>query len=61
MLQADKPRGETLKNWKPHERGQEALKHQNMSKDAILEEDSSTPANAMLIGNDYPFKSFLHS
>lgn len=49
MLQEAKPREEILQNWKPHERGQGALIHQNVSKDAILEEDSPTPTNAVLI------------
>lgn len=61
MLQEAKPRGETLKNWKLHERDQGALKHQDVSEDTILEEDFPTSTNAMLIRNDFTVKLLLCS
>ena len=61
MLQEAKPRRETLKNWKLHERDQGALKLQDVSEDTILEEDSPTSTNAMLIRNDFTVKLLLCS
>ena len=61
MLQEAKPRGETLKNWKLHERDQGALKDQDVSEDTVLEEDSPTSTNAMLIRNDFTVKLLLRS